>query len=53
MGLKYYNVSYDLNSFTSNGISFPIALLPQTVKDQTMKLDGSGIDLTVFIVFGL
>lgn len=53
MGLKFYTVSYDLKSLTSNGVPYPINLLSQTVKDQTMKLDGSGIDLTVFIVLGL
>jgi len=50
LGLKYYNTSYNLQSAKSNGVSVPINFLPQELKDETMKLDGNGIDLTIFVV---
>lgn len=48
-GMKYYNVSYDLKSAKNNGVSVPINLLLQAVKNDVMKLDGGGIDFSVFI----
>jgi len=53
IGVKLYRVTYDLESMTQNGKSIPISQLPQSVKDETMELDGSGTDLVVFITMYL
>ena len=52
-GMNYYNVSYNLNLVKSNGVTIPINLLPAQVKNDVMKLDGGGIDFSVFIAFYL
>ncbi len=47
IGLKYYNVSYNLESAKLDGISVPISILPNEIKDEVGELDGSGFDLIV------
>lgn len=42
-GAKYYNVSYDANACTSNGISVPVKYLP----DELRTLNGSGFDFSL------
>ena len=42
LGIKYYNVKYDVNSLTSNGIS----VQPNQIPKEGRELDGSGVDLT-------
>ena len=44
LGLKYYNVTYDLKSAKSNGISIPLNLIPAEVMNDIGELDGSGVD---------
>ncbi|UCD83712.1 MAG: hypothetical protein JSU92_10495 [Deltaproteobacteria bacterium] len=39
-GLKYYNVTYDAESYTMNGVSIPVDLLA----DKVRELNGSGVD---------
>ena len=46
-GLKYYNVTYNLETAKSDGLSIPIALLPNEIKDEIGELNGSGVNLTV------
>lgn len=49
IGLKYYDITYKLDSATSNGVSIPITLLPSDIK----KLNGSGIDVVFSIIMHL
>jgi len=51
LGLKYYSVTYDLNSAKSNGINVPIGELPSEIKSELEKLDGSGIDLVLSLAY--
>ncbi|MGD1044375.1 MAG: hypothetical protein ABR936_03480 [Bacteroidota bacterium] len=52
-GLKYYNVTYNLKSVKSNGTIVSINSMSSDLKNETMELDGSGIDLSVFIAICL
>ena len=52
-GIKYYNVTYDLKSAKSNGVNIPLNFMPNEIKNETEELDGSGVDLSVFIAVGL
>jgi len=45
IGLKYYNISYDLEAVSSDGISYPINNLPEDIISEIGELDGSGVDL--------
>ncbi|MGA1840607.1 MAG: hypothetical protein ACMUIU_08275 [bacterium] len=45
VGIKYYYVTYDADSCTSDGISFPVNFL----RDEIRKLDGSGFDFSIAI----
>jgi hypothetical protein len=52
-GMKYYNVSYNLASATSNGLSVSINSIPQSIRNDVEKLDGTGVDLSAFVSFYL
>lgn len=43
IGAKYCNVSYDVKSCTSNGVSIPVTFLT----DEVRSVDGSGFDLII------
>jgi len=45
IGLKYYNIAYELDSATSDGVSIPITNLPSDIKVEVEELNGSGIDV--------
>jgi hypothetical protein len=45
IGVKYYYVTYDANSYTRDGISLPLDFL----RDETRELDGSGFDFIISI----
>ncbi len=45
LGIKYYNVTYDANSATIDGVSVPVVLLD----DKARKLNGSGFDIILAI----
>jgi hypothetical protein len=51
LGLKYYNVTYDLNSAKSNGIDVPLNQLPSDIKNELNKLDGSSVDLVLSLTY--
>ena len=50
-GVKYSNVTFDLNSVNSNGINVPLNLLPSDIKNELSELDGSGIDLVLSLTY--
>jgi hypothetical protein len=52
-GLTYTNVSYELTSYTKDGVKTPINALDQVSKNEFMKLDGSSIDLTMKLILAL
>jgi len=45
IGAKYYNVTYDAKSATQDGISVPV----QLVVDEVREIDGSGFDFILAI----
>jgi len=53
IGLKYYYITYKLNSASSNGVSIPLNLLQSDIKDEVGKLNGSGIDVLFSIIMHL
>jgi hypothetical protein len=52
-GLKYYSVSYELESSRLDGIRVPVDLLPQELKNEVGSLDGSGVDIIVSFIWNL
>jgi hypothetical protein len=52
-GLKYYSVSYKLESARLDGIRVPVDLLPQELKNEVGTLDGSGVDIIVSFIWNL
>lgn len=51
IGIRYYSVTYDLDSMTRDGMSIPLSLLKPVFKEALMELAGSGFD--VFVQFAL
>lgn len=45
VGLRYEIVEYELESLTSNGVSYPLDMLDPEVRNEYELLDGSGVDL--------
>jgi hypothetical protein len=49
IGLKYYSITYDLKSISSNGINIPLSYIPPELIEDIRVVDGSGIDITIGI----
>jgi hypothetical protein len=52
-GLRYYNISYKLDSIEFNGISIPAGVLPADLPGDFTKLNGSGFDFLLSIILHL
>jgi hypothetical protein len=49
IGLKYYQVSYNLNSLSANGIYIPLNQIPLETRNEFSSLNGSGVDIVFSI----
>ena len=47
IGLKYYNVTFDLKSAKSNDVSIPLSIIPADIISDIGELDGSGVDFII------
>ncbi|HDQ44186.1 MAG TPA: hypothetical protein ENN17_01640 [bacterium] len=52
-GLKYYGITYDLDSISINGMSVSGGLIPHEVKKEFTPLDGSGFDVLFSMIMRL
>ena len=53
MGIKYYSVKYDIDTFKSDGRSYPTSWITGSDRDKVLKLDGSGFDISIFGALGI
>ncbi len=53
IGLRYYKVTYDLKSWTDDGVSTPISQLTPEFKDDLTEFDGSGFDIFGYLAMYL
>jgi hypothetical protein len=53
IGLQYTSVRYELKSMTSNGVDIPLEMLPSEVKAEFGKLDGSGVEVLLYLAYYL